>query len=754
MTDYNPGPATTDTPNIVDEAILSGTYLSTNLPPANSLLPGRVVYTSDQGLMVTSGTAWSALVSAGTPGSAGVAKTGAATYAAARLLTGSVTGDTLYVFGRTSQSDGGQGLFTWVAGGTTTINDGIQLSATGGIWQFAGNQIVPGMYGLTSFTFATLPTTSPSSYLGYSAFTTDQGFVFSNGVTWLLTTDTSLKAALLPGAGNATVNATAIMAASAFGTTVKLPAGTFYVGPMNFSVNGCQITGEGIFSTTLIFVPTGNTNAVPGYGTTDPGTCFQVCLNAGQAIVYNSSLKNLTINCTDTTYTKAAVRLCETSQFVLQDVLIENFFGGDSVGLWTQGHETLSVKRLYSLACIPLRIGRGLKAYATNSLTGVAITGVAGQFSCTAGSIAVGHQVTIAGTYGGTGSITGYTDPTTYLVSVTNGTTTFTLTTMAGGALTTTAGTPTGLTYAKGVLYSSDHFHFEDLYLATGGGDGVNKNQGATLYPLTLPHACVLMDDAIYASNLKFDGTQEWVGGQYGFYQAITLYPAAVSYAWSFMNIRKEQGWSHPNMFYYNNTSSQTYNLQQASFYNCIHGDRYTHFNITGVYFISMIECNLLSQAGYYPVAATNLLGMTWNNVNCFSTDVNNLPSNLKAQNACYYVTYLTPFSATWVNLGFVVPGKSKSVQTPTTGFSITIDNWINALILTPAGTLATGTVTMCAAPVDGMEASISTSQTITGLTVSPNGGQTIVGAPTTLAAGSGCKFLYDTGSARWLRLN
>ena len=146
MTDYNPGPATTDTPNITDEAILSGTYLSTNLPPANAFLPGRVVYTSDQGLMVTSGTAWSALVSAGTPGSAGVAKTGAATYAAARLLTGSVTGDTLYVFGRTSQSDGGQGLFTWVAGGTTSVNDGTQLQATGGIWQRSPDSILtPGM---------------------------------------------------------------------------------------------------------------------------------------------------------------------------------------------------------------------------------------------------------------------------------------------------------------------------------------------------------------------------------------------------------------------------------------------------------------------------------------------------------------------------------------------------------------------------------------------------------------------------------
>ena len=87
----------------------------------------------------------------------------------------------------------------------------------------------------------------------------------------------------------------------------------------------------------------------------------------------------------------------------------------------------------------------------TATLSGVKITGTAGQFSCTASVLVVGQSVKISGTAGGTGSITGYTDPSTYKIAATNGTTTFTLVTQFGQALTTTAGTPTGLTYTLGV---------------------------------------------------------------------------------------------------------------------------------------------------------------------------------------------------------------------------------------------------------------------------------------------------------------
>ena len=83
----------------------------------------------------------------------------------------------------------------------------------------------------------------------------------------------------------------------------------------------------------------------------------------------------------------------------------------------------------------------------TATLATVVITGVAGNFSCTATTLAVGNTVTISGTFGGTGSITGYANPTSYLISDTNGTTTFQLTTLSGAAVVTTAGTPTGLTY-------------------------------------------------------------------------------------------------------------------------------------------------------------------------------------------------------------------------------------------------------------------------------------------------------------------
>jgi hypothetical protein len=87
----------------------------------------------------------------------------------------------------------------------------------------------------------------------------------------------------------------------------------------------------------------------------------------------------------------------------------------------------------------------------TPTLSGVAITGTAGQFSCTCTGLAVGQAPTISGTFGGTGSITGYSDPTIYYISATDGTSTFTLQTSAQQAIVTTAGT-TGLTYAVPTL--------------------------------------------------------------------------------------------------------------------------------------------------------------------------------------------------------------------------------------------------------------------------------------------------------------
>lgn len=89
----------------------------------------------------------------------------------------------------------------------------------------------------------------------------------------------------------------------------------------------------------------------------------------------------------------------------------------------------------------------GLNLQVLQTLAAFAPTGTAGQFSFTATTgVVVGQTVKISGTYGGTGSITGYVNPTSYLVSVTNGTSTATLTTLGGAAIVTTSGTPSGLT--------------------------------------------------------------------------------------------------------------------------------------------------------------------------------------------------------------------------------------------------------------------------------------------------------------------
>jgi hypothetical protein len=81
----------------------------------------------------------------------------------------------------------------------------------------------------------------------------------------------------------------------------------------------------------------------------------------------------------------------------------------------------------------------------------VAISGSAGQFTCGNSVLAVGDTITITGTKGGTSTFTGYVSGTTYRVSSITGAspsvTGFTLTTMSGAALSTSAGTLTGLTY-------------------------------------------------------------------------------------------------------------------------------------------------------------------------------------------------------------------------------------------------------------------------------------------------------------------
>ena len=96
----------------------------------------------------------------------------------------------------------------------------------------------------------------------------------------------------------------------------------------------------------------------------------------------------------------------------------------------------------------------------TPAISGVAISGTGGQFTCTATTLTVGNLVAISGTLSGNGAITGYTNPTTYKVSAITGSgsnvTGFTLTTTTDVAIVTTAGTTTGLTFGSASNKSVD----------------------------------------------------------------------------------------------------------------------------------------------------------------------------------------------------------------------------------------------------------------------------------------------------------
>lgn len=95
---------------------------------------------------------------------------------------------------------------------------------------------------------------------------------------------------------------------------------------------------------------------------------------------------------------------------------------------------------------------------------------------------------------------------------------------------------------------------------------------------------------------------------------------------------------------------------------------------------------------------------------------------------------------------------QSKVGVSPSTGFSQTIANNCTTLLLKPSGTLASGTVVMPAAPVDGQIARVLSSQTITTLTVSPNSGQSVVGAPSTVGPSAPFSMIYDLASTAWYR--
>jgi hypothetical protein len=90
---------------------------------------------------------------------------------------------------------------------------------------------------------------------------------------------------------------------------------------------------------------------------------------------------------------------------------------------------------------------------------------------------------------------------------------------------------------------------------------------------------------------------------------------------------------------------------------------------------------------------------------------------------------------------------------TPTTGSTVTMQNQAMYLMLTPAGTLASLTINLPNNPTDAEPIEITTTKTITALTLAApisTGSITINNAPTTLAAGSSIKLVFNLAQKAW----
>ena len=106
----------------------------------------------------------------------------------------------------------------------------------------------------------------------------------------------------------------------------------------------------------------------------------------------------------------------------------------------------------------------------------------------------------------------------------------------------------------------------------------------------------------------------------------------------------------------------------------------------------------------------------------------------------------------------FAAPTVATNLYTPGTGFNIALPTPVAQAqwaVIQPAGTLASGTVTLPLNTLtpDGTEVLITTTQQITAFTLALNGAAAGFGAPTTLAAQDFFRMRFYQATNSWYRI-
>ena len=112
----------------------------------------------------------------------------------------------------------------------------------------------------------------------------------------------------------------------------------------------------------------------------------------------------------------------------------------------------------------------------------------------------------------------------------------------------------------------------------------------------------------------------------------------------------------------------------------------------------------------------------------------------------------------TYFQTSFASPTMAVNLYTPSTGFNVTVPTPVSQqqwMLLQPAGTLATGTITLPlnTGTPDGTEILITSTQTITAFTLAINGAAQIFGNISTIAAGAAVRYRYYLATNSWYRV-
>lgn len=106
----------------------------------------------------------------------------------------------------------------------------------------------------------------------------------------------------------------------------------------------------------------------------------------------------------------------------------------------------------------------------------------------------------------------------------------------------------------------------------------------------------------------------------------------------------------------------------------------------------------------------------------------------------------------------FAAPTVATNLFTPGTGFNVSVPTPVSEqqwMIIQPAGTLASGTITLPlnTGTPDGTEVLVTTTQQITAFTLALNGASNAYGAPSTLAAQDFFRMRFYQATNSWYRI-